>query len=170
MLGYAVRGAGVWFDVETRIKISTWIADLYNTRRRPSANDGLAPIPFERHVAEARKTSTAQLRTEAAERRLFAPRGGTSCKEGISGRRSSVDGEVGASVVREHGDTAVLRSSSAHADPVARTVRVPSPGVGRLLSQGGVAYIPQPGVSAVPSGARLAHLRPTRPERDQFAA
>ncbi len=51
---------------EARIKISTWIADFYNTRRRHSANDGLAPIPFERRIAEARRTSTAQLRTEVA--------------------------------------------------------------------------------------------------------
>jgi transposase InsO family protein len=28
--------------VEARIKISTWIADFYNTTRRHSANDGLA--------------------------------------------------------------------------------------------------------------------------------
>ncbi|GGN45420.1 integrase core domain-containing protein [Streptomyces fuscichromogenes] len=31
-----------------RIKISTWIAGFYNTSRRRSADDGLAPIPFER--------------------------------------------------------------------------------------------------------------------------
>lgn len=51
---------------EARIKISTWIADFYNTTRRHSANDGLAPITFEHHIAEARRTSTAQLRAEVA--------------------------------------------------------------------------------------------------------
>jgi transposase-like protein len=52
--------------LRARIKISTWIADFYNTRRRHSANDGLDPIPFERRMAEARRTSTAQLRAEVA--------------------------------------------------------------------------------------------------------
>ena len=51
---------------ETRIKINTWIADFYNTGRRHSANDGLAPIQFERQMAEARRASTAQLRAEVA--------------------------------------------------------------------------------------------------------
>jgi transposase InsO family protein len=51
---------------EARIKISTWIADFYNTNRRHSANDGLAPITFERQMAEARRVSTAQLRAEVA--------------------------------------------------------------------------------------------------------
>jgi putative transposase len=51
---------------EARIKISTWIADFYNTTRRHSANDGLAPITFEHQMAEARRTSTAQLRAEVA--------------------------------------------------------------------------------------------------------
>ena len=51
---------------EARIKISTWITDFYNTTRRHSANDGLAPIKFEHQIAEARRTSTAQLRAEVA--------------------------------------------------------------------------------------------------------
>jgi transposase InsO family protein len=51
---------------EARIKISTWIADFYNTTRRHTANHGLAPITFERQMTEARRTSTAQLRAEAA--------------------------------------------------------------------------------------------------------
>ncbi|URN01179.1 IS3 family transposase [Actinomadura madurae] len=51
---------------EARIKTATWIADFYNTSRRHSANDGLAPITFERHMAEARRASTAQLRAEVA--------------------------------------------------------------------------------------------------------
>jgi transposase InsO family protein len=51
---------------EARIKIATWISDFYNTTRRHSANDGLAPITFEHHTAEARKRSTAQLRAEVA--------------------------------------------------------------------------------------------------------
>jgi transposase InsO family protein len=51
---------------EARIKISTCIADFYNTSRRHTANDGLAPTTFERQMAEARRTSTAQLRAEVA--------------------------------------------------------------------------------------------------------
>jgi transposase InsO family protein len=44
---------------EARIKISTWITDFYNTTRRHTANDGLAPITFERQMAEWRGASTA---------------------------------------------------------------------------------------------------------------
>ncbi|XRQ08867.1 IS3 family transposase [Actinomadura welshii] len=51
---------------EARIKVATWIADFYNTSRRHSANDGRAPITFERQMAEARRASTAQLRAEVA--------------------------------------------------------------------------------------------------------
>lgn len=51
---------------EARIKVATWIADFYNTSRRHTANDGLAPITFERQMAEARRSSTAQLRAEVA--------------------------------------------------------------------------------------------------------
>ncbi len=35
-------------------RITTWIADFYNTARRHSANDGVAPIPFEHQMATAR--------------------------------------------------------------------------------------------------------------------
>ena len=52
--------------VEARIKIATWIADFYNTTRRHSANDGLAPIPFEHQIARARAASAAQVRAEVA--------------------------------------------------------------------------------------------------------
>jgi transposase InsO family protein len=51
---------------EARIKVATWIADFYNTTRRHSANDGLAPITYEHQMAERRKASTAQLRAEVA--------------------------------------------------------------------------------------------------------
>ena len=51
---------------EARIKIATWICDFYNTTRRHSANDGLAPITFEQQIAETRRASTAQLRAEVA--------------------------------------------------------------------------------------------------------
>jgi len=51
---------------EARIKIATWIADFYNTTRRHSANDGLAPIPFEHQIAQARAASAMQVRTEVA--------------------------------------------------------------------------------------------------------
>ncbi|WP_433476417.1 IS3 family transposase [Spirillospora sp. CA-142024] len=51
---------------EARIKVATWIADFYNTSRRHSANDGLAPITYEQQMAEQRKASMAQLRAEVA--------------------------------------------------------------------------------------------------------
>jgi transposase InsO family protein len=51
---------------EARIKIATWIAGFYNTARRHSANDGLAPIPFEHQMAQARAVSTAQVKAEVA--------------------------------------------------------------------------------------------------------
>jgi len=51
---------------EARIKVATWIADFYNTTRRHTANDGLAPVTFERQMAEQRRTPTAQLRAEVA--------------------------------------------------------------------------------------------------------
>jgi putative transposase len=51
---------------EARIKIATWIADFYNTTRRHSANDGLAPIPFEHQMATARAASAVQVRANVA--------------------------------------------------------------------------------------------------------
>ncbi|MEV4072013.1 IS3 family transposase [Nonomuraea fuscirosea] len=51
---------------EARLKIATWIADFYNTTRRHSANDGLPPITFERHMIEKRHASSALLRTAVA--------------------------------------------------------------------------------------------------------
>ena len=45
---------------EARIKISTWIADFYNTHRRHSANDGLAPIVYERQIMTARTATKAR--------------------------------------------------------------------------------------------------------------
>lgn len=51
---------------EARIKIATWIADFYNTTRRHSANDGLAPIAFEHQIAQARAASVAQVRANVA--------------------------------------------------------------------------------------------------------
>ena len=51
---------------EARIRIVTWIADFYNTTRRHSANDGLAPIPFEHQIAQARAASAAQVRAAVA--------------------------------------------------------------------------------------------------------
>jgi len=44
---------------EARIKISTWIVDFYNLRRRHSACDGMSPIDYERFTADARKASAA---------------------------------------------------------------------------------------------------------------
>jgi transposase InsO family protein len=50
---------------EARIKVATWIADFYNTTRRHIANDGLAPIPFEHQIAQARAASGALVRNNA---------------------------------------------------------------------------------------------------------
>lgn len=44
---------------EARIKISTWIVDFYNVRRRHSACDGLSPIDYERFMAQAREAQAA---------------------------------------------------------------------------------------------------------------
>jgi transposase InsO family protein len=44
---------------EARLKISTWIVDFYNTRRRHSACDGMSPIDYERLMAEARRPEAA---------------------------------------------------------------------------------------------------------------
>jgi transposase InsO family protein len=51
---------------EARIRVATWIADFYNTIRRHSANDGLAPIPFEHQIAHARAASAVQVRADVA--------------------------------------------------------------------------------------------------------
>ena len=51
---------------EARIRVATWIADFYNTTRRHSANDGLAPILFEHQMARARAASTTQVRADVA--------------------------------------------------------------------------------------------------------
>jgi len=44
---------------EARLKISTWIVDFYNLRRRHSTCDGMSPIDYERFMAEARKGKAA---------------------------------------------------------------------------------------------------------------
>jgi putative transposase len=44
---------------EARLKIATWIVDFYNARRRHSACDGMAPIDYERYMAEARRPLAA---------------------------------------------------------------------------------------------------------------
>jgi putative transposase len=44
---------------EARLKISTWIVDFYNVRRRHSACDGLSPIDYERFMADARRADAA---------------------------------------------------------------------------------------------------------------
>jgi transposase InsO family protein len=45
---------------EARIKVETWIADFYNTTRRYSANNGVAPISFEHRMAQARTASAVR--------------------------------------------------------------------------------------------------------------
>jgi putative transposase len=44
---------------EARLKISTWIVDFYNLRRRHSTCDGMSPIDYERFMAEARMAEAA---------------------------------------------------------------------------------------------------------------
>ncbi len=44
---------------EARLKISTWIVDFYNPRRRHSACDGMSPIDYERFMAQARQADAA---------------------------------------------------------------------------------------------------------------
>jgi putative transposase len=44
---------------EARLKIATWIVDFYNARRRHSACDGMAPIEYERYMAEVRRAAAA---------------------------------------------------------------------------------------------------------------
>lgn len=44
---------------EARLKISTWIVDFYNLRRRHSACDGMSPIDYEHFMAEARTAQAA---------------------------------------------------------------------------------------------------------------
>ena len=44
---------------EARIKISTWIVDFYNLRRRHSTCDGMSPIDYEHFMAEAQQGRAA---------------------------------------------------------------------------------------------------------------
>jgi transposase InsO family protein len=44
---------------EARLKISAWIVDFYNTRRRHSACDGRSPNDYERFMAEAKRAEAA---------------------------------------------------------------------------------------------------------------
>ncbi|MFD8533121.1 IS3 family transposase [Streptosporangium canum] len=45
---------------EARLRIATWIADFYNTRRRHSAADGLPPIVYEQRIMAARAATMAR--------------------------------------------------------------------------------------------------------------
>ncbi|MFI9081652.1 IS3 family transposase [Streptomyces sioyaensis] len=47
---------------EARLKIATWIADFFNTRRRHSAAGGLAPAEFERIINQKRAEARPQAR------------------------------------------------------------------------------------------------------------
>jgi putative transposase len=49
---------------EARIKVATWIADFYNTRRRHSSAGGLPPVEFERIISQQR--AQVHPRAEAA--------------------------------------------------------------------------------------------------------
>jgi S-DNA-T family DNA segregation ATPase FtsK/SpoIIIE len=52
--------AGLATRDQARVKIATWIADFYNTRRRHSAADGLSPIDYEQQITAARAASRAR--------------------------------------------------------------------------------------------------------------
>ncbi|WP_255349004.1 DDE-type integrase/transposase/recombinase [Micromonospora sp. ATCC 39149] len=45
--------------VEARLKISTWIVDFYNLRRRHSTCDGMSPIDYGHFMVEAKRTEAA---------------------------------------------------------------------------------------------------------------
>ncbi|MEU9014673.1 IS3 family transposase [Streptomyces sp. NPDC048479] len=45
---------------QARLKIATWIADFYNTRRRHSAASGLPPVEFERIINHKRAEACSQ--------------------------------------------------------------------------------------------------------------
>jgi transposase InsO family protein len=44
---------------EARLKISTWIVDFYNLRRRHTTCDGMSPIDYEHFMAEASRAEAA---------------------------------------------------------------------------------------------------------------
>ncbi len=44
---------------EGRLKVSTWIVDFYNVRRRHSTCDGMSPIDYEHFMAEATRAEAA---------------------------------------------------------------------------------------------------------------
>jgi transposase InsO family protein len=44
---------------EAHLKISTWIVDFYNLRRRHSTCDGMSPIDYEHFMAEAKRAEAA---------------------------------------------------------------------------------------------------------------
>ncbi|MFF7234661.1 integrase core domain-containing protein [Streptomyces sioyaensis] len=47
---------------QARLKIVTWIADFYNTRRRHSAAGGLPPVEFQRTINHKRAEACSQAR------------------------------------------------------------------------------------------------------------
>ncbi|WP_405600372.1 integrase core domain-containing protein [Streptomyces sp. NBC_01410] len=49
---------------EARIKIATWIADFYNTKRRHTRAGGLPPVEFEQKIRQQR--GQAHQRAQAA--------------------------------------------------------------------------------------------------------
>ncbi|GAA3803512.1 hypothetical protein GCM10022226_24150 [Sphaerisporangium flaviroseum] len=51
---------------EARVKITTWITDFYNTRRRHSATDGLFLIDYEHRIMAARAATTTRPREATA--------------------------------------------------------------------------------------------------------
>jgi putative transposase len=44
---------------QARTQISNWITQFYNARRRHSACDGMSPLDYERHMAQARGSTAS---------------------------------------------------------------------------------------------------------------
>ncbi|GAA3594046.1 hypothetical protein GCM10022295_89350 [Streptomyces osmaniensis] len=61
---------------EARLKIATWIADFYNTRRRYSQAGGLPPVKFEQMIRQQREA--AREKCKAARDRTLRSQGLTS--------------------------------------------------------------------------------------------
>ena len=58
-LTYITSRAPFATRAEARLKISTWIVDFYNLRRRHSTCDGKSPIDYEHFMAEAWESQAA---------------------------------------------------------------------------------------------------------------
>ncbi|MFF3160055.1 hypothetical protein ACFVRE_42880, partial [Streptomyces sp. NPDC057910] len=62
---------------EARIKLATWIADFYNTRRRHTRAGGLPPTEFEQKISQQRdqahqKAETGEVSSPLPSEAIFA--------------------------------------------------------------------------------------------------